>query len=44
MRVAVSDSARKDESFPPMIEQEKKMVARKAGLPFPGAVTDAEAH
>jgi penicillin-binding protein 1A len=44
MRVAVSDPARKDESFPPMIEQEKKMVARKAGLTFPGAVTDAEAH
>ena len=44
MRVAVSDPARKDESFPPMLQTEKKMVARKASLAFPGRATDSEAH
>jgi penicillin-binding protein 1A len=44
MRAVVSDPARKGESFPPMMEDVKKVSVKKAGLVFSGRTTDAEAH
>lgn len=44
MRVAVSDPARKEESFSPPAEGRNKASVKKASLAFPGHTTDTEAH
>jgi penicillin-binding protein 1A len=44
MRVALSDPARKDESFLLPPEDTKKVAVKKANLTFPAHVNDAEAH
>ena len=44
MRVAISDPAHKDESFPMPVDGRRKASVKKASLALPGHPRDAEAH
>lgn len=44
MRVALSDPARKNESFLPPMEERNKLAVKKASLSLPARANDAEAH
>jgi len=44
MRVVITETAHKGESFLPPLEDTKRAPVRKASLTFPAHATDAEAH
>jgi len=44
MRTVVSDPARRDEKFPPVVKENKKLALKRAAVALPRHPGDAEAH